>query len=618
MKKSFLSIILVIAITAFDTIPVLSAEFTSGYDVEESWNDDMTEFTAGIDEDVPDINHVENDEDIVKFSTDDQKFSEENELPETVDNMDNAVTEAAKIYGVNSGIYDYRRDLLSSDEKNAVKQTISEIILEQGITNQNTDLEKVCMLTAWFRKNTTYSSSDAYGNQSPYGSLVLRRAVCAGFATGMSALLTEIGIKNYVRTGSHSGSEGHAWVEVFLNGKYYILDATATCYNAGSFLEDYDHFWYNATIFDNGHSNCGSEYSAKGIPTNLHVTYLGANGNTLYVRAGRRNYYMNSGTGWRSVDYSNIPTQLWGSADLEKPKEVEHITTEKISSRLPIGSNAMYKFYVTNPGAANSQAAADSLSCLVADGQVASAEIIERKAGCISVKLTGLAVGNTVLKVFAPNGVECLLNIKVSRIPVPVLKASADPGGISEVINSITWKLNGVQEKDVLVDGYQIVKLNEKTGKYKQYETVEAEKLESYWLTSVVAKGYTKKFKVRAYIDGDNGKTIYGKYSNIVTISPQLLAPKVISVINMSNGKMTIQWSIKDFSAKGYDIYRKTGKDGTYRKIKTFTYNIAREYEDANVIKGKKYYYKVKAFIVRSDGTKVYSKYSNVKSKTCK
>ena len=87
-----------------------------------------------------------------------------------------------------------------------------------------------------------------------------------------------------------------------MNNKYYILDATATCYNPGSFLEDYNGFWYKADGMSS-HNVCGSEFSSKNIPAS-NVKYLGASGNDLYVSTNA-GYYVNEGTGDINISNEN-------------------------------------------------------------------------------------------------------------------------------------------------------------------------------------------------------------------------------------------------------------------------------------------------------------------------
>ncbi len=73
-----------------------------------------------------------------------------------------------------------------------------------------------------------------------------------------------------------------------------------------------------------------------------------------------------------------------------------------------------------------------------------------------------------------------------------------------------------------------------------------------------------------------------------------------------------IKWC-KVSNADGYQIYRATSKDGTYKKVANVK-SPRSVYNDKNVKTGKRYYYKVRAY-VKVDGKVEYGNFSNIKSK---
>ncbi|MBR3706881.1 MAG: fibronectin type III domain-containing protein [Firmicutes bacterium] len=87
-------------------------------------------------------------------------------------------------------------------------------------------------------------------------------------------------------------------------------------------------------------------------------------------------------------------------------------------------------------------------------------------------------------------------------------------------------------------------------------------------------------------------------------------AKVVMTAKQKTQTSVTISWD-KVKNADGYEIYRKTGKDGTYKKIKTITSGKTVTYKNTGLTVGKKYYYKVRAY---DGGTK--GKYSTAKSVT--
>ena len=77
--------------------------------------------------------------------------------------------------------------------------------------------------------------------------------------------------------------------------------------------------------------------------------------------------------------------------------------------------------------------------------------------------------------------------------------------------------------------------------------------------------------------------------------------------------KITVTWK-KIKGATGYKIYQATKKKGKYKVIKTIKRQKTAKYVKKKLRKGKKYFYKVKAF--RTIGGKTaYSRFSNISYK---
>ena len=121
------------------------------------------------------------------------------------------------------------------------------------------------------------------------------------------------------------------------------------------------------------------------------------------------------------------------------------------------------------------------------------------------------------------------------------------------------------------------------------------------------------------------------------------LGKPTLTIVSRTPSSVSIKYS-KVNGATGYQIYRATKQDGTYKKIKTTkelrltwktvsratSYRIYRatskngtyeyvtstknsNYTDNNVIRGKTYYYKVRAYAV-SNSIKYYGSYSSITS----
>lgn len=623
MKKKVISMLL--AVSMISTSPIYAAEFSDGNSVVVNDADTVngTDTDSADSAEIPDTSLFSSDAvdgaGDVNDSVDAGEDSAENafsdqEVPDVDDGSGSGV-DAAEVNVAPNGVYDYKSDL-TSYKINAVDRAVSQIISEAGITSQNTDLEKISMIMAWFKENTSYSNEKEMGNQDPYGSLVLRRAVCGGFATGLSTVLTKIGITNYVRIGHDIEGNGHGWVEVELNNRFYILDATVR-YIPYSFLEDYNGYWFKDIWESNDHTRCANTYSCKGIPAS-EIEYIGANGNSLYVSTNA-GYYVNDGTGWKST--SELPGRLYGSSVVSLPTEIENIIGDGNLVKDPIlsGSSRTTRFYISNPGAAESQEAAESLSCRVDNDQIASAKITARGKGWVDVTVTGKSAGTTTLSVFAPNGVTgtlpiTALNASVSKAPVIQAHVKKNLPFVY-----LKWDLT----KDVLNNansmGYQIMVGDPKTGEYTLDNDVrldESDFEKDYFASATIGFGDTKKVKVRLYEKLDDGTVSYGDYSNELTVSttPGYVRMKSVS---MKNNKAYLKWS-KSENADGYVVYRRIGKTGKYKKIKTINSGNTLKYTNSKLINGKKYCYKVKAFHVTPEGKKLYTNWSNVISRTCK
>lgn len=128
--------------------------------------------------------------------------------------------------------------------------------------------------------------------------------------------------------------------------------------------------------------------------------------------------------------------------------------------------------------------------------------------------------------------------------------------------------------------------------------------------------GQTLRFKIRAASVQESTEKWSG-YSKAVTVKMVPSKTAVKSISNKNRGKLTLSWK-KVSEAKGYEIYRKIGKTGKYKKIKTVTKNSTVKYTNTKLKKGTAYYYRIRSYTIGADGKKVYSRWSNVKGKTCR
>lgn len=84
-----------------------------------------------------------------------------------------------------------------------------------------------------------------------------------------------------------------------------------------------------------------------------------------------------------------------------------------------------------------------------------------------------------------------------------------------------------------------------------------------------------------------------------------------MSISCTSYNALTLKWK-KSIGATGYVIYRASGKNGTYKKIKTITKGTTLTYKNSNLTTGKIYYYKVQPYR-KSGGNTTYGSFSSVR-----
>lgn len=112
----------------------------------------------------------------------------------------------------------------------------------------------------------------------------------------------------------------------------------------------------------------------------------------------------------------------------------------------------------------------------------------------------------------------------------------------------------------------------------------------------------------------------YGKQDSDVTYFKYIVlpdAPKAPTVkLSAGKKKITVKWK-KVSGASGYVIYRSVKKKSGFKAVKTIKKGSTVKYTGKKLKKGKKYYFKVRAF-AEAGGARVFSKYSAVKSARAK
>ncbi|MBQ9060853.1 MAG: fibronectin type III domain-containing protein [Firmicutes bacterium] len=113
------------------------------------------------------------------------------------------------------------------------------------------------------------------------------------------------------------------------------------------------------------------------------------------------------------------------------------------------------------------------------------------------------------------------------------------------------------------------------------------------------------------YVQAVSAENAHSKFSQAVSATPALA--KVTGIKAKAGKKQaTITWK-KAAGASGYVVYRATKKNGKYKAVKTITRPATVKFVNKKLKKGKKFFYKVRAYRTVNK-KKVYGAYSAVKA----
>ena len=105
------------------------------------------------------------------------------------------------------------------------------------------------------------------------------------------------------------------------------------------------------------------------------------------------------------------------------------------------------------------------------------------------------------------------------------------------------------------------------------------------------------------------------KLGTLTVTAPSVAAPKM-KALSLKKKTITVKWK-KVAGASGYQIYRSNKKSGGYKMVKKISKGSTVSWKNKSLKKGKKYYYKVRAYKTIA-GRTFYSGFSQVKYKKVK
>ncbi|GHH99736.1 fibronectin type III domain-containing protein [Neobacillus kokaensis] len=155
---------------------------------------------------------------------------------------------------------------------------------------------------------------------------------------------------------------------------------------------------------------------------------------------------------------------------------------------------------------------------------------------------------------------------------------------------------------------YEVHRATSKNGPYNYIAGVNGST--TNYIFDELNTGTTYYFKVVATYQMDV-QTIYGGFSPIISGKPEL--NRVSSVkASVTYDQVRLTWK-QAAGANGYEIYRSSSANGTYRLIQTMTSDRTTSFTNSQLATGTAYYYKIRAYRL-VNGKKVYGPFSSTVS----
>ena len=217
--------------------------------------------------------------------------------------------------------------------------------------------------------------------------------------------------------------------------------------------------------------------------------------------------------------------------------------------------------------------------------------------------VTGIRQGTAVITATTIEGgakASCFINVEAAEAPrVKVVSTTYNKAKIS-------WTSVGE------ASGYEVYRSTKKNSGYTKIQSFSA--FTRTYSDNGIKTGTKFYYKVRAYKDKNNVRYA-GNFSSPVSVTPGLKKPTLIKAKRSGKNKIKLSWK-KVSGANGYVVYRSTKKKSGFKKVKIVKGRTLK-FVNKKLKKGKRYYYKVKAYRV-VNGKKFYSPYSKVVSNKAK
>lgn len=212
--------------------------------------------------------------------------------------------------------------------------------------------------------------------------------------------------------------------------------------------------------------------------------------------------------------------------------------------------------------------------------------------------ITAEKAGTATITAKAANGhVTAACTVTVRDLAAPASAKASSPA-----YNKVKVSWSGVSG----AQGYIVYRSTKKSSGYSQIRTLSSS-ARSYTDTGLKT-GTTYYYRVRAYKEQNNTRYL-GEYSSVASAKPTLAKAKKVKAKRAGKRKIRVSWK-RVTGANGYKVYRSTKKKKGFKAVKTVKSGKTVKYTTGKLKKGKRYYFKVRAYRTVS-GKKVYSAWSS-------
>ena len=215
------------------------------------------------------------------------------------------------------------------------------------------------------------------------------------------------------------------------------------------------------------------------------------------------------------------------------------------------------------------------------------------------------APGKTVISVYATE----TSTYKKSAVKKITITVNPKPTTISTVTNTSDNKAKVTWKKGTGITGYQI-QYSVKSDFSKAASVTVSSASTVYRTIGSLTKGSTYYFRIRTYktVSGTKYYSAWSPKKSVKIskgVTETLKAPSSCKFKDSDYKTFKIGWTKVD-GATGYIVYYKKGEKGTWTKLGTTS---SLTYTHKNVSTGTFYFYRVKAYKIKADGSTIYGKY---------